>query len=216
MLQRAARTFLLLVLALVLQRPLSARAVEVVAVLPMVVHSSGDRTQLREGLADMLASRLGRQPGISVLRVAEDALATTSAEAAAAAGRKAGASWVVFGSFTHFGDGASLDVRCVSADGKGAHDPRSIFIQSGSIGEIIPRLDTLTGKLGRYMSTGGEAPAGEAAAGAAEAPRGEAAESAELKELRLRVQALEARIDSRAPEASKEDLARSPGAAANP
>jgi len=219
MVQRTARSFLLLSLALLVVRPgaIAAASADVVAVLPMVVHSSDDRGQLREGLADMLASRLGRQPGISVLRLEDASLATTDPEAAAAAGRKAGATWVVFGSFTHFGKGASLDVRCVRADGSDAHDPRSIFIQSGTLGDIIPRLGGLTGRLGHYVSKGGERGADDVAdsakdsADAGATPNG----AAELEELRLRVKALEAHVFSPGP-GTKEDLARVPDATTSP
>ena len=32
-------------------------------------------------------------------------------------GRAAGGDWVLFGSFTRFGNGASLDLQCVRVDG---------------------------------------------------------------------------------------------------
>ncbi len=123
-----------------------------IAVLPMVVHSVESHAYLRDGLADMLTSRLARQSSVSVVRVDDPAQATTDAEQARAAGQGAGADYVLFGSFTRFGEGASLDVHCVSVSGGDPRDARSIFIQSGSLGEIIPRIDGLSERVVRHVT----------------------------------------------------------------
>jgi len=86
-----------------------------IAVLPVVVHAMEQQDYLRSGLGDMLASRLGQHRGLAVLRMEDPARATTDSDAARAAGRAAGADWVLFGSFTQFGTGASLDLRCLPA-----------------------------------------------------------------------------------------------------
>ena len=57
--------------------------------------------------------------------------------AAREAGRAVGAQWVLFGSFTRFGEGASLDVSCVPVAAPGDPGPRSIFVQSGQIADLI-------------------------------------------------------------------------------
>jgi outer membrane protein insertion porin family len=155
-----------------------------VAILPVVVHALEQQAYLRDGLADMLASRLGQQPGIGVIRVSDPAQATVDAEAARAAGRAVGAQWVLFGSFTRFGEGASLDVRCVPVAAPGDPGPRSIFVQAGQIADLIPRLDGLAERvalhvMGRDPAAGG----GDASAGG----------RSELEELRRRVEALERR-----------------------
>jgi TolB-like protein len=155
-----------------------------VAILPVVVHALDDQAYLREGLADMLASRLGQQPGIGVVRVNDPAKATLDPAAARAAGQAVGAQWVLFGSFTRFGDGASLDVQCVPVAAPGNPDPRSIFVQSGQIAELIPRLDGIAERVASHvMGRDGEA----VRATARNVGR------AELDELRRRVDALERR-----------------------
>ena len=61
-------------------------------------------------------------------------------------GREAGGDYVIFGAFTQFGDGASLDVQCVPLREPSLERTlaaRRIFVQSGAIGEIIPKLDEL-------------------------------------------------------------------------
>jgi outer membrane protein insertion porin family len=174
----------------------AARAEErrTVAILPLLVHALEDQSYLREGLADMLASRLGQQPGIGVVRIDDPARATTDPAAARALAQSAGAQWVLFGSFTRFGDGASLDVMVLPVAAPGQPDPRSIFVQSGQIAELIPRLDGVAERVAAHVM--GRVPAAPGAAGGGGAAR------AELDELRRRIEALERRAGP-APEAGR-------------
>lgn len=164
----------------------AARAEErrTIAILPVVVHALEEQGYLREGLADMLASRLGQQAGIGVVRVNDPAKATIDPAAARAAAQAVGAQWVLYGSFTRFGDGASLDMQCVPVAAPGDPGPRSIFVQSGQIAELIPRLDGVAERVAAHvLGRDGAAPraAGRGAAGT------------ELDELRRRIDALERR-----------------------
>jgi TolB-like protein len=168
-----------------------------VVILPMVVNSTGEQAYLRSGLSDMLASRLGRNPGVAVLRVDETAQATTDPLRAARLGLEMGAQYVVFGSFTQFGEGASLDVQCVEARAYDEdEDPaaRRIFVQTGTVGEIIPKLDETAQKIGRFVATPlpavATAPDAPAAVGAP-APAPAAGPPPELEELRRRLDAIE-------------------------
>lgn len=158
-----------------------------VALLPIVVHAaSAESEYLSEGLAEMLAARLEQSSDISVIRVESNAR-TTKQAAALEVGRSAGADYVVFGSFTQFGSGASLDVRCARVPAQGEGDgeaARRVFVQSGSLGEIIPKLDTLVAKLRRHVS-GRDALVAQGT-GAPAAGDGKA-----LADLRQRVDALE-------------------------
>jgi len=167
-----------------------ARAEErrTVAILPVVVHAREDQAYLREGLADMLASRLGRQPGIGVVRVSDPARATLDAAAAREAGRAVGAEWVLYGSFTRFGDGASLDMQCLPVAASSDPGPRSIFVQSGQIAELIPRLDGVAERVAAHVLGRDGA-----------APSETNGTWAELDELRRRVDALERRGVTTAP-----------------
>ena len=155
-----------------------------VAILPVVVHSLEQQAYLRDGLADMLASRLGQQVGIGVIRVDDPAQATVDADAARAAGRAVGAQWVLFGSFTRFGEGASLDVRCLPVAAPGDPGPRSIFVQAGQIADLIPRLDGLAERVALHVLGRDPLAAGGSASGGG---------NAEVDELRRRVEALERR-----------------------
>ena len=157
-----------------------------VVILPVVVHSAAsDPGYVSRGLSDMLSARLEQLGGVDVVRVDGAAPATARLPEALAAARDAGGDFVLFGSFTQFGDGASLDIQCapVSAGGPAA---RTIFIQSGTMGEIIPKLDDLADKVARYVR-------GEPARAAAPTTNGTngSASADALDDLKRRLDALE-------------------------
>jgi TolB-like protein len=125
-----------------------------VAVLPVHVNAAADAAYLQDGLADMLAARLGQHEGIAVIPVRDRASATPDTERARELARGLSADFVLFGSFTRFGSGASLDVKCLPVRSNDEIDPRSVFIQAGELGEIIPQLDGLVGRIARYVGSG--------------------------------------------------------------
>jgi hypothetical protein len=160
-----------------------------IALAPMAIHTAEpDSEYVSAGLAEMLSARLERSGAVAVVRLDPKA-PPTSLSAARESARAIGADYVVFGSFTQFGSGASLDVRCapVAGSGDGDEDARHVFIQSGTVGEIIPRLDDLADKVTRYVLRG--APPAPGAANA------EPGQSDEVAELRARVEALERALD---------------------
>jgi hypothetical protein len=165
-----------------------------VAMLPIAVNSSLSETDyLSTGLADMLAARLEQSGQIAIIRLDESA---RDRAAAIQAGKKAGVEFVLFGSYTQFGDGASLDLRCVEVAGDNSDKPRRVFIQAGSPGEIIPKLGDMSESVTRYLVGAAVStklpPAANATAPAA-AP--------EFTELQQRIEALE-RVVFSAPVAS--------------
>ena len=162
--------------------------------LPMVVHSAEPPEYLRQGLSDMIVSRLERIPELEVVRLDATKSATTNLAKAIEIARENKAEFVLFGSFTRFGTGASLDVQCAATANKEGEEPlREIFVHSGSIGDVIPDLDDLVGKVARFVvadysdRTKGTAAAGSGAAGA---PNARA-----IQQLEDRVGALEAALD---------------------
>jgi TolB-like protein len=157
-----------------------------IALLPMVVHSAESPEYLRAGLSDMLASRLERVQDFEVVRVDDPKAATTQLANALRVGEKSDAAFVLFGSFTRFGTGASLDVQCASTRVESGRDPlREIFVHSGSIGDVIPDLDDLVGKVARFVIADYEG-ALQASGELSELPSARA-----LSELRRRVELLE-------------------------
>ena len=157
-----------------------------IAVLPVVVHSSESRQYLRDGIADMMSSRLEQVKQLEVIRVDDESLATNRASEAIAEGRKLGADYVLYGSFTRFGEGASLDVQCVAvAEDEAGAPVRRIFVQSGHIGSLIPDLDDLVGRITRFAVEDFDV------RGTEEEPASGEPRRAGLADLRARVQALE-------------------------
>jgi TolB-like protein len=167
-----------------------------VAMLPIAVNSSLSETDyLSTGLADMLTARLEQSGQIAVTRL--DGSAPDRATAIEA-GKKAGVEFVLFGSYTQFGDGASLDLRCVEIAGDASDEPRRVFIQAGSPAEIIPKLGDLSESVTRYLvGAAGSTSAPAAANPSATTPTA----NSELADLQQRIEALE-RVVFSAPVAS--------------
>jgi len=214
---RSAALALVVASFLVAKTPAAAEPVRV-AILPVVVHSLENHEYLRDGLADMLASRIGQAPGVSVVRVDASENATTDPEAARETARALGADYVVYGSFTTFGQGASLDVACAPAEAAssdGKTPTRQIFVQSGTLGEIIPQLDGLAEKVARFATTG----AAPVSSGPPQrstpvsSTSAEAAQNGDAPDLRLlleRVEALEKKVYSGDERVEESDLQTGP------
>jgi TolB-like protein len=111
-----------------------------VALLPLVVHATEGRDYLQRGLADMLVSRLGRQTRIAVVPVDDPKLATTDVDSARKTGVANEAEFVVFGSFTRFGAGASLELSCAPVRDP-ERTPANVSTHARSMAELIPLLD---------------------------------------------------------------------------
>jgi hypothetical protein len=174
MIRRLLPALLLGSIALLASGGASAQVARV-AVLPVVVHSIEESGYLRSGISEML----------SALRVDDSAAATADLEAARAAGRAAGADWVLFGAFTRFGEGASLDLRCVPVNSDAPVSQRSVFVHAGALAELIPRLDSVVERIGTHVR------GGVANASSTTPLESGAAVTTEIEALKARVTALE-------------------------
>lgn len=171
-----------------------------IALFPIAVHSAHPAPgYLRDGLAEMLTSRLEQGGEISVIRLEPDSI-PTSQRMALELGRSSGADFVLYGSFTQFGEGASLDVRVVPTNGSQPEGERRIFIQSGAVAEIIPQLSELAKKVVRYVKDG-DSPETPDPASASDGipPR---ASDPDYESLLRRIDALEKSVYQRAAEAA--------------
>jgi TolB-like protein len=181
--------FSIAVLCAASDQAIAAEGTPKLLLLPIVVHSAEDPEYVRDGLADMLTARFSRIGGLELVRQRDADRGTTDRVEALKVARKAGADFVLYGSFTRFGQGASLDVQCSPTDeSKGRAPLREIFVHSGSIGEIIPDLDDLAGKVSRFAkgeNISSSVPVSEGVAPAA---------SQNLQELIDRIEALEEAI----------------------
>jgi len=188
----------LLSAAVALGTPRAAHADAIqLALFPIAINSSMPETaHISAGLSDMLAARLEQSGQVVVVRL--DAKARNRDEAIAA-GKKAGVEYVLFGSYTQFGNGASLDLRCAPVAAAEPNAPRRVFVQAGSAAEIIPKLEVLAQNVTSYLLEDAAAPGAVASGRPGAAPAPGAPGAASLAELELRVEALERVIFPPAP-----------------
>jgi TolB-like protein len=150
-------------------------AAKTVAILPFKVNAEKDLSYLRDGVYDMLSSRLQRAGDVEVMnrQVVEKALPAAPGVGTEAAardfGKKLGADFVLFGSITALGNSISLDSKMVDV---GAAKPTvNFFDQSEDAGGIITKINAMAADINAKMF--GQTPAAKAAAPAA--PAGAAA-----------------------------------------
>jgi hypothetical protein len=187
------RLFAALFAGVVLIGPAAAAQAQAlrVALAPFQVNSSLTETEyLSSGLSDMIVARLEQGGQIAIVRLGEG---VSDRKAAIEAGKQVGAEHVLFGSYTQFGEGASLDLNSVSVRETDEDAPRRVFIQAGDLSAIIPQLDDFSERISRHLV--GASVAAAPTEVVSEAPVSGAPSSAIL-DLEQRVEALEQMIQS--------------------
>jgi hypothetical protein len=118
-----------------------------VALLPLNINAPDRLDYLRDGLQDIMASRLTWEGKVQVLEKAlvQKALAKFSGPIdeprALEVGKNLGVDYVIFGSLTMAGAGASIDLRVIDPGKKQAAD--KFFTQTKGLDEVIPRVNDL-------------------------------------------------------------------------
>jgi len=166
-----------------------------VAIVPFKVNAEKDMNFLRDGVYDMLSSRLTKEGEVEVLnrQTVEKALAAPPGPMTEAAGRELGrklaADYVLFGSLTVLGNSISLDAKMV--DVAGAKPTMSFFEQSEDAGGIISRVNAMAAAVNEKMfdrTTVAAQPAPVAAAAKPQASQPAPADSQQHPEKMLRQQ----------------------------
>jgi len=147
----------------------------------------------------MISARLGQHHGVAVMRVDDTSFATNDRELARQSARSMGGDFVLFGSLTRFGEGASLDLQCTSVTSSEDTDPRSIFVQAGQIGDLIPQLDAVVTRVAHYINAGPKA--------SEDALRDQAAEERSLRDALGQIDVLTERVRALEGGASTTDAA---------
>jgi len=156
-------TAILLVGLLLFSGPVPAAEPPTLLILPLEISSTEPLDYLRDSLVDLLASRIGQSPDVTVVppdKVKEalkgrQTLSLTEQEAQALA-RSAGADYLLFGRFTKIGEGFSLDA--------GLLDLRSgrlvgRFVADGEgLSSVIPKVGVLAESVRKRFATLGPAP----------------------------------------------------------
>jgi len=122
-----------------------------VAILPFKMNAQKDLTFLKNGIYDMLASRLAKAGKVQVIgreeteRALEGATGPINEEVARQAGEKLNADFVLFGSLTVFGNSISIDAKMI--DVSGSKPTLSFFDHSQSMDEVIGRIDRIASNI---------------------------------------------------------------------
>jgi TolB-like protein len=142
------KKFLVLVLIIPLLFTAAGSAAEIpkkVAILPFEINAPEDLSYLREGIMDMLASRISWEGKVEAIeeQLVKSALAgregAMNEAAAREVGTTLGADYVLFGSLTVFGESVSIDAKMIAL--KEERPPVSVYAQTKGMGEVIPRIN---------------------------------------------------------------------------
>ncbi len=152
--------------------PLSAFAkVLQVAIVPFKVNAEKDLSFLKDGIVDMLSSRLFWEDKVNIInrQITEKASAAVGGPLNESQARKLGtglgADYVLFGSLTVFGNSVSIDAKMVDVSGK--KQTLTFFNQSQGMDQVIPGINLFASDInekefGRVMETRRVAPAAQA------------------------------------------------------
>jgi TolB-like protein len=127
-----------------------------VAVLPFTVHSAEDLSYLRDGIWDIISTRIIVEGEIEtvekplVQRFFSDLKgAEISDQEARWLGARVGADYAVYGSITKAGDYISLDAKIVNV--AGTRPTTSVFAQHKGIDEVMTKVDTFAQDIGNRV-----------------------------------------------------------------
>ena len=155
---------ILLAASVTCAQPRDAQKIYKVAILPFLIHSQENLDYLREGIYDILASRITVEGRIVIIdrttveRALYEERPTRLDEAVASRiGSKVGADYIILGSITKVGDYISLDSRLISLTED--KPPLGAFTQTRGIDDLMVKIGDFAqevgGKiLGRRMATG--------------------------------------------------------------
>jgi len=145
-----------------------AYAAKQVAIVPFKVNAEKDMSFLRDGIYDMLASRLYKENETDILsrQRVEKALGASNAvvteSSARDLGRQLGSDFILFGSLTVLGNSISVDSKMV--DVTGTKPTMSFFEQSEDAGGIVTRVNQMATAINDKMFGRGAAAKTPAAA----------------------------------------------------
>ncbi len=122
-----------------------------VAIFPFKINAQNDLTFLKDGIYDMLTSRLSDAEKVQVLSREETEKALETVEGpinestVQDIGLKLGADFVLFGSLTIFGNSVSIDAKMVDVLGK--KPTLAFFEHSQGMDEVIPQINNIAGDI---------------------------------------------------------------------
>ena len=161
--KNVCKGILFLILLIGTAVPLWAKDKSTVAVLPFAVHSAENIDYVRQGIGDMLASRISANERIEVIgrdgvlaALKEIGKGELSLADVYALGQKLKADYVVWGSITKIGNSLSIDAKLV--DVVASKSAVGVFAQTQSMDEVIPKITDFAERIDVHI-TGGVPPA---------------------------------------------------------
>jgi len=140
-------------------QPLWAKDRNTVAVLPFSIHSAENIDYVRQGIGDMLASRISVNEKIDV--IGKDSVLAALQETAGrelaladafALGKKLNADFVVWGSITKIGNSLSIDGKLV--DIAASKTAVNLFAQCPTMDEVIPKINDFAQRIDTHILGG--------------------------------------------------------------
>ena len=133
-------------------QPLWAKEKTTVGILPFVIHSAENIEYVRQGIGEMLISRISGQEKIEVIgresvreTVSEKELQNLSASNLDKLGEKLGADFLVWGSITKIGNSLSIDAKL--ADITAGKNVVNVYAQCPTMDEVIPQINDFAQKI---------------------------------------------------------------------
>ncbi len=126
-----------------------AQAPKRIALLPFKINAAEDLSFLRDGIFDMLSTRLAKEGQVEVIArgkvdAAMQAVAasgTVNEAAARSIGSRLNADFALFGSLTVLGNNVSIDAKMV--DISGSRPTMTFFDQSQDLGAVITKINLI-------------------------------------------------------------------------
>ena len=157
------RTLMLLLLSFILTLPSISTPqtrdpgkVYKVAILPFLIHSQENLDYLREGIYDILASRITVEGKIDVIdrslverALYEERPMRLDEAAATKIGMRVGADYIVLGSLTKIGDYISLDARLISITEE--KPPLGVYTQHKGIDDVMVKIGDFAQDIGNKI-----------------------------------------------------------------
>jgi TolB-like protein len=122
-----------------------------VAILPFAMNADKDLSYLRDGIVDMLASRIYYEGKVTVVekgrvkRAMEGHTGALNLQSASAIGRELGADYVLFGSLTIFGESVSMDATMANLSKE--EPPVTVFTQTQGMETVVPEINRFAQKV---------------------------------------------------------------------
>ncbi len=154
-------TLLLLVLLFILPSPSMTQTrdpdkIYKVAILPFLIYSRENLDYLREGVYDILSSRITTGGRVVIVQrsmveraLFEERLMRLDEDVAKRIGRRVGADYIVLGSLTKTGDDVRLDAHLIGITEESP--PLNTYAQANSIGDVMVKIGNFAREIGDRM-----------------------------------------------------------------